>query len=390
MVRTVSSGQPFFYDKYLLFAVLSLIAIGLLMVASASIAISERRYDASFHYLFHQFLYLILGGLIALCVLNIKIAFWKKISGILLLLGMLSLVLVLIPGLGREVNGSSRWFNFGSFSLQVSEFVKLAFILYLSVYLVKFHEDICGKMSGFLKPMLLLGIISFLLLLEPDFGAMVVIIVTTLGMMYLAGARLWQFGALLLMMLVGIGILAVSSPYRLLRLTSFLDPWSNQFNSGYQLTQSLIAFGRGGLFGVGLGGSIQKLFYLPEAHTDFLFAVLGEELGFIGVLVVVSLYLLLVVRALLIGRRALLADQPVSGYIAYGIAIWFGMQAFVNMGVNSGLLPTKGLTLPFISYGGSSMLAIFIAVALLFRIDYETQQGGFSSGYSRRSRYSRL
>jgi cell division protein FtsW len=372
-VNRVVSKKILFHDKYLLFAVLALIGIGLLMVASASMAISERRFDESFHYLFRQSIYLILGVCVALLVLHIKVEFWEKVSGLLLLLGIFLLILVLVPGLGKAVNGSSRWLELGGLTLQVSEFVKLAVIVYLAGYLVRHQREVRTEVSGFLKPMLLLGIISFLLLLEPDFGAIVVIMATTLGMMYLAGARLWQFGVLLLMVLISLWILAVSSPYRVLRLTSFLNPWNNQFDSGYQLTQSLIAFGRGGLFGVGLGGSIQKLFYLPEAHTDFLFAVLGEELGLIGILVIIGLYYLLIVRALLIGKRALLANHYVSAYIAYGIAIWLGMQAFINMGVNSGLLPTKGLTLPLISYGGSSLLIISTAIALLFRIERETR-----------------
>ncbi|HLB58161.1 MAG TPA: putative lipid II flippase FtsW, partial [Gammaproteobacteria bacterium] len=265
------------------------------------------------------------------------------------------------------------WIGFSIFRLQVSEFAKIAFILYLGSYLVRHQEEVRADIGGFIKPLILLGVIGVLLLLEPDFGAAVVIAVTAFAMLFLGGARLWQFILLLALAVMAFVFLAISSPYRMARLTTFLNPWAHQFNSGYQLTQSLIAFGRGGIFGVGLGSSIQKLFYLPEAHTDFLFAVLGEELGLVGMLSVLFLYLVLVVRILWIGRRAQLMGQPMAGYVAYGVGIWIGIQALVNMGVNAGLFPTKGLTLPLISYGGSSMLIMFVALAIVLRIDYETR-----------------
>ena len=269
------------FDKYLLFAVIMLMLIGLLMVTSASMAISERQFNQPFHYLVHQAVFLILGLLVAGIVIRIEMKFWYKVSSLLLMFGIFLLVLVLVPGIGREVNGSMRWIGFGPLGLQVSEFVKLAVIIYLAGYLVRHQEEIQIRLRGFIKAMCLLGIVSILLLLEPDFGATVVIMITALSMMYLSGMKLWHFGVLLVLVALALALLAVSSPYRLLRLTTFLNPWAHAFNSGYQLTQSLIAFGRGGLFGVGLGGSIQKLFYLPEAHTDFLFAVLGEELGLV-------------------------------------------------------------------------------------------------------------
>ncbi len=365
-----------FFDKYFVLAALALIAIGILMVTSASMAISERQYHTSFHYFYREIFYLVLGGFAASIVIRVKMKFWYRMSGVLLILGIFLLVLVMVPGIGHSVNGSRRWIGFGPLTLQVSEFVKLSVVMYMAAYLVRRNQEVQTKISGFINPMMLLGIVAILLLMEPDFGATVVIMVTALIMMYLAGVRLRQFAALIVLVLIAFGVLAISSPYRLLRITTFLNPWAHQFGSGYQLTQSLIAFGRGGIFGAGLGGSIQKLFYLPEAHTDFLFAVLAEELGLIGILVVIGLYVLLVSRALLIGRRAQLAGLHYSGYTAYGFAVWLGVQAVVNMGVNSGLLPTKGLTLPLMSYGGSSMLIVFVVVSILLRIDYEARVSG--------------
>lgn len=366
-------ANGFYYDKLLVSAILVLIAIGLLMVTSASMAISEKQFGAPFHFLFRQCFYLILGFLISWIILKSRLSFWSDISSSLILAGIFLLVIVMVPGVGRSINGSSRWIGFGPFGLQVSEFVKLAVVLYLAGYLVRRNHEVQTNIVGFIKPMILLGIIGILLLLEPDFGATVVIMMTALAMMYLAGVRLWQFGLLLALVLLAFGVLAVSSPYRLLRLTSFLNPWAHQFNSGYQLTQSLIAFGRGGIFGVGLGGSVQKLFYLPEAHTDFLFAVLAEELGLIGILTVIVLYVIIVWRAFKIGMRAQLAGLHFGGFAAYGFAVWIGVQAVVNMGVNAGLFPTKGLTLPLLSYGGSSTLIIMALIAILLRIDYESR-----------------
>jgi cell division protein FtsW len=346
------------------------------MIASASIAISERQYHQPFHYLYNQSMHIIFGLLIAFIVMRINIKFWQQISGFMLLGSMLLLILVLIPGIGHEVNGSMRWIGIGPIRLQASEFAKLACVIYLSGYLVRRNQEIRNKISGFIKPMFILSIIALLLLKEPNFGTTVVIMVTAMCMLFLGGARIWQFVALLAIMLIAIGILAISSPYRMARLTTFLNPWAHQFNSGYQLTQSLIAFGRGGFFGVGLGDSIQKLFYLPEAHTDFLFAVLAEELGLIGILVVIGLYITIVIRAFMIGKKAQLAGLHAAAYMAYGFAVWIGMQFIVNIGVNAGLLPTKGLTLPLMSYGGSSLVIMFIVIAMLLRIDYETRKKG--------------
>ncbi|OGT30534.1 MAG: cell division protein FtsW [Gammaproteobacteria bacterium RIFCSPHIGHO2_12_FULL_35_23] len=373
-----SHNSHLIVDQYFVAAAIAILALGLLMVASASMVISERQFGAPFYYLFRQLAYVIMGVFLAFIVVRVEIAYWLRMGGILLLLGMFLLVMVLIPGIGHEANGSVRWIGFGFINLQVSEFIKLAVVIYMAGYLVRRHEEVCTRIRGFLKPMLILGIIAILLLKEPDFGALVVVGVTVLGMMYMGGVRVWQFIVLVILVVIAFAILAISSPYRMQRLTTFLNPWANAYNSGYQLTQSLIAFGHGGIFGVGLGGSIQKLFYLPEAHTDFLFAVLAEELGLIGVLITIALYVVLVGRALLIGKRAQLAGFAAAGFMAYGFAIWLAMQAAVNIGVTGGLFPTKGLTLPLMSYGGSSMMIDCIVIAILLRIDYEVRTGKFN------------
>ncbi len=341
------------------------------MVASASMVVSDHQFHTPFHFLFHQAAYLGLGIVLGFIVLHIPLLFWEKIGPYLLLVSLFFLVIVLVPGIGREVNGSIRWVGFGPLGLQVSELAKFSMIIYMAGYLIRREQEVKASFSGFIKPMLVLGIIAILLLLEPDFGATAVIMLTALAMIFLAGARLWQFMMLVLFVAAAMALLAVASPYRLLRLTTFLHPWANQFSSGYQLTQSLIAFGRGGIFGVGLGNSIQKLFYLPEAHTDFLFAVLAEELGLIGELIVIGLFSFLVGRILYIGRMAAKSGKDFAAYLAYGFSFWIALQAMINIGVNAGILPTKGLTLPFMSYGGTSMLFNCLAMAVVLRIYHE-------------------
>lgn len=365
------------FDRWLLAAVVAVILIGLMMVYSASIAISQKMFHQPFYFVTKQLIQLAIGMVLALFVLKMDMLWWEKNSQGFLIVVILLLVLVLIPGIGRQINGSMRWLGFGGIGFQVSECAKLAVILFLARYLVQHQSAVNEKFSGFLKPMLVLGIVCVLLLKEPDFGSATVILVTALGMLFLAGARLWQFAVLFATVVAALVVLAVSSPYRMARLTGFLNPWANPFDSGYQLTQSLIAFGRGSLFGVGLGDSVQKLFYLPEAHTDFLFSVLAEELGLIGCLVVIALFAMIVYRALNIGRQAVLSRRRFQGYTAYGIGLWIAMQVTVNIGVSSGLLPTKGLTLPLMSYGGSSLLMMCIAFALLFRMDYENRLAEF-------------
>ncbi len=372
-MRRQMTTAPVPYDYLLILYVLSLLLMGLLMVTSASINVSDQELHQPFYYFFRQIIYLAAGCVLGALILQIEIESWEKYSWFLLIAALLALTLVLIPGIGRSVNGSMRWIGFGSLGFQVSEFAKLSIIIYMSGYLWRHHEEIKTKLSGFLKPMGILGLVSLLLLREPDFGALVVIVATTLGLMFLAGMRLRHFMVLFGLAALGMSVLAISAPYRLARLTSFLNPWAHPFDSGYQLTQSLIAFGRGGWWGVGLGKSVQKLFYLPEAHTDFLFAVIAEELGLVGTLCVIGLFTLLVIRVFTIGRRAQELGQHFAGFLAYGFAMWIAIQFMVSIGVNSGILPTKGLTLPFMSYGGSSLLINCLMIALVLRIDYENR-----------------
>lgn len=359
------------YDRLLLATILLIIAIGLTMVASASVVNSEKSYDWPFHFLLRQCVHFGLAGIVAFYIYRTPVSLLKDFANILLIAAFVMLVLVLIPGIGRHVNGSARWIGVGPIGLQVSEFAKFAIVVYLASYLIRHHVEVTTRVTGFIKPMIILSLMALLLLLEPDFGASVVILTTALGMMFLAGVKVRQFAVLLSLVLIAITVLAVSSPYRLARLTAFLNPWANQFDTGYQLTQSLIAFGQGGWLGVGLGNSVQKLFYLPEAHTDFLFAVLAEELGLVGVLLVISLYITLFFRSLWIGLKAQAQGSHFAGYLAYGFALWLGFQFVVNVGVNAGMLPTKGLTLPLMSYGGSSVLVNCAVIACLFRIDHE-------------------
>lgn len=365
--------QAFHYDHWLLISALFLVGLGLVMVASASMVISDRNYGYPFHFIIRQSIYLGLGIIIGAIVTRIKIEFWEKVSGYLLLISLGLLVLVLVPHIGHEVNGSRRWIGFGPFRVQVSEVVKFCVVVYLASYCVRRQKEVQESVLGFIKPMVLLAIICFLLLLEPDFGAMAVIMITAMGMLFLAGVRLWQFVVLLILVAAAMALVAIAAPYRMERLTTFMHPWLHQFGSGYQLTQSLIAFGRGGWFGVGLGNSIQKLFYLPEAHTDFLFAVLAEELGLVGTLSVIGFFGLFIGRILKIGYIAHQQQRLFSSFLAFGFGFWLSLQAMVNIGVNAGVLPTKGLTLPMMSYGGSSMIINCIVIAILLRIANENR-----------------
>jgi cell division protein FtsW len=360
-------------DYLLLSAVLTLMALGLVMVASASITLADRELGQPFYYASRQAVFIGIGVLAGMGVFRLRLVLLEQAGKALLVGGMVLLVAVLIPGVGYEVNGSVRWINTGLFRLQVSEPAKLMILIYLASYLARHGEEVRTRLSGFIKPLVILTLAAILLLLEPDFGATVVLMVTAMGMIFIAGVRLWLFSGMLGLAALSLAGLAISSPYRMLRLTTFLDPWADPFDSGFQLTQSLIAIGRGEWFGVGLGASIQKLFYLPEAHTDFVFAVLAEELGLLGVFLVMALYALLVWRALVIAVTAEQAGNAFASLLAWGIGIWIGLQSFINMGVNMGLLPTKGLTLPLMSYGGSSMVMMCVAIALLLRIDYETR-----------------
>jgi cell division protein FtsW len=359
-------------DYYLLGAILTLIGLGLVMVGSASISIADRQLDQPFYYLNRQLLYVATGLVLAAVVMYLPLDFWQKTGPVLLMFGAVLLILVLIPAIGREVNGSARWLGLGPARLQPSELMKLFMVIYLAGYMVRHAEALPNSFMSFLKPMALLALLALLLLAEPDFGAAAVMVVTALGMLFLGGVRLWQFGILLAGALAASAALAFSSPYRMERLTTFINPWADPYNSGFQLTQALIAFGRGEWLGVGLGGSIQKLFYLPEAHTDFVFAVLAEELGLIGTVTVILLFGFIVLRIFFIGVAAEKSGNQFAGYLAHGLGLWIGLQAVINMGVNMGMLPTKGLTLPLMSYGGTSVVVTCIALALVLRIDWET------------------
>jgi cell division protein FtsW len=341
------------------------------MVTSASMLVSECQFHFPYHFLVHQVFFLVIGiiGLVAVC--NISMEKLKQLAPILLVVSVVLLLLVLIPGLGRMVNGSRRWLNLGIMTVQVSEFVKLFFIVYLASYLQRFQDEVQTEWSGFIKPCAVLLLLIFLLLREPDFGTSVELAMTCFLLLFIAGARLSIFVLLAAVMVGGLVLLAVLSPYRLARLTTFTNPWHSAFGSGYQLTQSLIAFGRGGWLGVGLGNSVQKLFYLPEAHTDFLFAVVGEELGFLGEILMIALFVVLVVRCFVLAQLAKKVHSQFAGYVAFGLGVLMTTQVFINIGVNIGLLPTKGLTLPFVSYGGSSLLVNCLMVGVLLRIAHE-------------------
>ncbi|ARN76381.1 putative lipid II flippase FtsW [Oceanicoccus sagamiensis] len=359
-------------DMTLVLFSIALIVIGFVAMSSASIEFAAERYNNPFYhsyrYLFHLSV-AIVGGLV---VYRIPMSFWQHTGWFWLLAAFVLLIVVLIPGIGSEVNGSRRWVRLGPLNLQCSEIAKVCVILYLAGYLVRRQDEVREEWKGFIKPMGVLFFVTILLMAEPDFGATVVTLGTAFGMIFLAGVRLWQFSLVILAVLAAGVVAVVSEPYRMKRLTAYTDPWADQFNTGYQLTQSLIAFGRGEWWGVGLGNSIQKLFYLPESHTDFVFAIYAEEFGFVGAVILIALFCGLIARILQIGRKAEKQQQVFSAYVAYGIALMISGQVFINIGVNTGLLPTKGLTLPFLSYGGSSLMVCCGLLAMVMRIHSET------------------
>lgn len=362
------------WDPWLLGCVAALVGLGLVMVYSASVSSAERTLGNGFYYFARQLGSVIVGSILMYLVMHTPLRLWERIGPYLLLLGLVLLVLVLVPGVGVNVNGSSRWIRLGIVNLQPSELIKLFLVVYVAGYFVRKQEELQNFTHGIAIIGLVLMAAGILLLQEPDLGAVVVITATVLGMLFLAGVRLWHFGV---MTLTGVGVVAlltVLAPYRLQRVVAFLDPWADPFNTGFQLVQALIAFGRGEWVGVGLGASVQKLYYLPAAHTDFLFAVTAEELGLLGVLSVMLLFAVLVARAFTISRWAQDAGLLYAARLAQGIALLLGVQAAISMGVNMGVLPTKGLTLPFMSYGGSSMLVNLMSVGLLLLIERETRK----------------
>lgn len=358
------------YDRQLVWISLCLMLIGLVIVTSASFPISSRLTEQPFHFMFRHGIFLLLALAVSGVILQIPLKRWFKYSSALLFISILLLIVVLIAG--KSVNGASRWIPLGLFNLQPAEVAKLSLFIFMSGYLVRKNDEVRSTFfGGFIKPIIVFGTLASLLLLQPDLGTVVVMLVTLFGMLFIAGAKLTQFLALMVVGLMSVATLIYIEPYRMRRVTSFLDPWEDPFGSGYQLTQSLMAFGRGEWFGQGLGNSIQKLEYLPEAHTDFVFAVLAEELGFVGVLCVLTLIFCLVLKAIMIGHKSFKHGQLFGGYLAFGIGIWFAFQTLINVGAAAGMVPTKGLTLPLISYGGSSLIIMSAAVSILLRVDHE-------------------
>ena len=358
-------------DSVLLIIAVALLMGGFVILASASISISNNAANNPFFYIQRQLVAAAIGAVAGFICLFIPMRLWRSLGPLILFVGFMLLIVVLIPGLGHEVKGSTRWVRLGVMNLQVSEPARLCFILYLAGYLVRRNKSLREEFTGFLRPMIVLSLACVLLLLEPDFGATVVLLATAMVMMFVAGARIRDFLVFSVIAVLTLVALAVVSPYRMQRITGFLDPWADPFNSGFQLTQSLIAIGRGEWFGVGLGDSVQKLFYLPEAHTDFVFAVYAEEFGLLGSFVLIALFLVLLWRVFKLAMRAANAERLFEAYIAIGLGTWLGIQAFINIGVNMGMLPTKGLTLPLISYGRSSLIITMICIALLLRIHHE-------------------
>ncbi|PWC21754.1 cell division protein FtsW [Brenneria roseae subsp. roseae] len=359
------------YDRTLVWLTLGLAVTGFVMVTSASMPVGQRLASDPFLFAKRDALYLGLAFALSLVTLRVPMEIWQRYSPVLLLASMVMLLVVL--AVGSSVNGASRWISLGPLRIQPAELSKLSLFCYLSSYMVRKVEEVRNNFWGFCKPMGVMVVLAVLLLAQPDLGTVVVLFITTLAMLFLAGAKLWQFLAIIGCGMFAVVLLVIAEPYRMRRVTSFWNPWEDPFGSGYQLTQSLMAFGRGELWGQGLGNSVQKLEYLPEAHTDFIFSILGEELGYIGVVLALLMIFFVAFRAMSIGRRALEIDQRFSGFLACSIGIWFSFQTLVNVGAAAGMLPTKGLTLPLISYGGSSLLIMSTAIVLLLRIDFETR-----------------
>jgi cell division protein FtsW len=365
------------YDQGLVWVTLLLLCFGLVMVYSASIAMSEATRTTGYrsaYFLVRHSVYLIGGICVGYMAFRIPMRQWQKFAPMIFAAGFVALILVLIPFIGREVNGSRRWVSLVAFTIQPSEFMKLFAVLYAADYTVRKFKAMHSFKKGFLPMFGVMFLVGALLLREPDFGALVVISAIAMSILFLGGLNWRLFVGLILMLLVAFVIMIITSPYRMQRVLNFMDPWADPFGKGYQLSHALIAFGRGEWFGVGLGGSVEKLFYLPEAHTDFLLAVIAEELGFIGVITVLAMFVFLIMRAFSIGRDAATLERYYSSLVAQGIAVWLAVQSVINMGVNMGLLPTKGLTLPFLSFGGSGIVANCVAVAILLRIDFENRQ----------------
>ena len=376
--RRRRSQAPF--DLPLLLVALGLLAFGMVMVSSASMTIGDTCCKDPFFFVHRHAIALALALGAALAAFAVPIERWQSAGAWLFLLGILLLVLVLVPGLGRNVNGATRWIPLGPLNLQPSELMKLFAVIYVSGYLVRHADLVASRLSGFIRPMLLVGVAAVLILKQPDFGTTAVMLAAVMGLLFLGGVSVMPFAVLLGTVLTGLAFLVLTSEYRMKRVLSFLNPWEDAFNSGYQLAQALIGFGRGEWLGVGLGNGIQKQYFLPEAHTDFLASVIGEELGLVGMLVIIAAFAFITWRAFRLGARAEALGQPFAAYLAQGIGLWLGLQAFVNIGVNVGLLPTKGLTLPFLSYGSNSLVAATMGIAILLRIDVTIRQAEAEAG----------
>ena len=368
---------PAEYDRSIVWLTAMMLALGLVMVYSASIAIAEAGRATGHqpaYYLIRHAIFIGISVLAGLIAFQIPSRAWQKLAPWLFVIGLLLLVIVLIPGVGREVNGARRWIPLVLFNLQPSEMMKVFAVLYAADYTVRKAAFMHSLRKGFAPMFAVMFITGALLLREPDFGACAVITVIAMGILFLGGMNWKLFAGLLLMLIAGFVALIYFAPYRMQRVVGFMDPWADPYGKGYQLSHALIAFGRGEWFGVGLGGSVEKLFYLPEAHTDFVLAVIAEELGFVGVLAIALVFAWIVIRAFAIGRRAVLQERYFAALVAQGIGLWIGVQAIINMGVNMGVLPTKGLTLPLLSFGGSAIAATCVAIAILLRIDWEGRQ----------------
>jgi cell division protein FtsW len=377
-LATPASDETLPFDPWVLSCAAALILIGFVMISSASLDVALKNTGTPYFYMIRQAVFIAIAVVGALVVWRIPLSFWERTGHWWMIAAGILLLLVLIPGVGKVVNGSRRWLPLGPLNLQPSEVAKFCMVMYMGGYLVRRLEEVRTSWKGIAKPTLPLGIFCILLYFEPDFGALVVLMGTVMGMIFLGGMRFSQFllviSSVVLLLVTVVGL----QPYRVARLQSFLDPWSDPYGTGYQLSQAQIAFGRGEWFGTGLGNSVQKLFYLPEAHTDFVFSVLAEELGFAGAAILIVLFATLVVRMFRIGRRAEKAKAFFKAYVCYGFAIIIAGQALINIGVNVGALPTKGLTLPLVSYGGSSLLICCAMLAVVLRVDYELKQAGIN------------
>jgi cell division protein FtsW len=380
------SHTQWYVDMRLLLPVLALLSIGLIMVASASFSFAEHRLGDQLFFFKRHLAYLIIAAGAMGIGFFVSPSVWASYGRLWILLAILLLIIVLIPGIGREVNGSRRWLAFAGFTLQVSELVKVAAVVFLAAHLEKHRDTLSDDWREFFKLIAVIAVLSLLLLMEPDFGSAVTLSCTFMALLFLGGSHIRQFSLVFVAGLLAIVALAYAAPYRLERLATYMDPWSDPFNAGYQLIQSLIAFGRGEWFGVGLGQSVQKMLYLPEAHTDFVFAIFAEEFGFIGVLCLMSLYVLVILRILQLGKLAIGRKDWYAAFVLIGFGLLLSGQTFINLGVNAGLLPTKGLTLPFVSYGGSSLLVCCAMIGMMLRFAHEFQS---PAAAVRRPRYGK-